>query len=624
MQERSSRVRFESFELDPGSGELRKGGLRLRIEDQPFRLLTALVQRPGEVLTREELRTALWPDDTYVDFERSLTRAMNKVRTALGDSAANPRFVETLPRRGYRFLAPVSQVDDAGPSFLPAPQRDDAGEPVATGRSKGRTRPWWWAAIAACILIAATGLILRRSWPARISGVAVLPFENVSGGPEQSYFGDGMTDQLIATLSRIRSLRVVSQESVMHYKNTRKKLSDIAADLNVNAIVEGSVAQSGGRLRIIARLVRFPGERAVWTKTYERNAGDILALQSELARNVATEIGALVTPEEEKRLAGGAHTVDPELHDLYLKGRFFVNEPSRDRIERGIQALEKVLRKDPGHAGAWAALADDWFNLSSMYLPPVEAMPKAKSAARKAIELDPESDAAHAVLGRIHLFYDWDWEAARERLQKALDLNPNSSAAWRGMGFLEMAAGRQDESLQAIDRALQMDPMFLWGHFQYVLTLTCARRHDAAAREARRALEWEPEFGWMRSILGMLHVEKGEFPQAIQELERSVQSQRAPTTLALLAQGYARSNRKAGAERILSQLVALASRQYVCPFEVAEAFATLGRENEAIQWMSKAVVDRVYCMIWLRALPWLDPIRSDTRYPALVRQVGFP
>jgi tetratricopeptide (TPR) repeat protein len=372
------------------------------------------------------------------------------------------------------------------------------------------------------------------------------------------------------------------------------------------------------------RLIRLPGGHAVWTRTYEREAADILSLQAELARNIANEIGAFITPAEQRRLAEIARPVNPELHSLYLQGRLFVNEPGRDSIERGLRALEQVIAKDPGHAPAWAAMSAGWFSLSSVYLPPAEAMPRAKAAARKALDLDPESDAAHAALGLIHVFYDWDWQAAEEHLRKALKINANSSEAYRGLAFLKGATGRTDEAQKAIQRAIELDPMSLWAHFQSAMVFTCVRKHDEAERQARRVLGWEPRFGMMRSVLGLNLAERRVFPEAIQELEKAVELQRIPTTMAWLAQGYALAGQIADAERTMTELVTLANRQYVCPFEVASAFVVLGRNEEAFNWMNKAVADRADCMIWLRSEPWLEPMRGDSRYKNLVRQVGFP
>jgi TolB-like protein/DNA-binding winged helix-turn-helix (wHTH) protein/Tfp pilus assembly protein PilF len=622
MKELWERCRFGSFELDPASGELRKAGIRIKLEDQPFRLLAMLAAHPGEVLNREELRAALWPDDTYVEFDGSLTRAINKVRTALGDTAANPRFVETLPRRGYRFVAPVSLMP-ATETSLP-PGEGEAGRP----EPPPRIRAAWKTAIVVGVLVvlvgAAATLLSRQSGPPRISAVAVLPFENVSGDPGQNYYADGITDQLITALSRIRSLQIVSRTSAMHYKGTRRLLPDIAAELNVHTIVEGSVALSGARVRLNIRIIRLPGERAVWTRSYEREATDALALQVELAGNIADEMGAFITPAEQKRLAEVAHPVNAELHSLYLQGRLFVNEPDRDSIERGLHALEQVIAKDPANAPAWAAISNGWFSLSSIYLPPAEAMPKARAAARKALDLDPELDAAHAALGLVHVFYDWDWPAAEEQFRKALDINANSSAAYRGLGFLMAATGRNREATQAIQRAIELDPMSLWAHFQSVLGNTSAGKHEEAERQARRVLGWEPRFGIMRSALGLNLAERGKFSEAIQELEKAVESQKVPTTMAWLAQGYATAGRTGDAERAITDLVALAKTQYVCPFEVASAFTVLGRKEEAFTWMNKGVVDRADCMIWLGTEPWLDPLRRDPRYTTLVRQVGLP
>ena len=618
MPQSGSRFRFGSFELDCNSGELRKNGIRIKLEDQPCRLLAALLERQGEVLTRDELKTALWSDHTYVDFDRSLTKAINKVRAAIGDSAANPRFIETLPRRGYRFVAPVSVVDGNGDAETAATAA--APEPL-------KSRSWRWIASAS---LALAGVIVIGVWmlafrtPHNVPGVAVLPLENVSGDPEQSYFGDGMTDQLITALSGLRSLRVVSQKSVMQYKGTSKKLPEIARDLNVDAIVEGSVAQSNGRVRINARLIRFPGEQAVWSKTYERDAADILSLQSELARNIADEIGALVTPEEQQRLAGRARAVDPELHASYLKGRLFANEPRQEMVERGIQMLERVVEKEPAYAPAHAAIAEGWFALSNVHVPPVVGMPKAKAAARKAIELDPDSDAARSVLGQVHLFYDWDWQASEDQFRKALDSNPNSSAAYRGLACLRMAVGRNDEALDSIGRALRLDPTFLFARFCSAYLLANARRYDESIHQAQRTLEWEPGFALMRSMLGMVYIEKGRVKEAIGELEAAVQSQRIPTTLGFLAHGYAVARRKPDAERILGELISLSAKKYVCAFEVATAFASLGQLDTAFTWMDKGIADRADCMVWLRSEPWLQSIRGDARYAGLGRRVGFP
>ena len=422
-------ARFGPFEVDLNERVLRKHGLRIKLQAQPFEVLSALLENAGASVTREELRRRIWPEDTFVDFEHGLNAAVTRLRQALADSAERPRYIETLPKRGYRFIAPVSCIEI--PGALPVPESTVAGEPIPTAANQhaasegpsssavGSRRPWWAvAAVLALALAVAVVVWIVLTWPNPVRGVAVLPFESLSGDAAQGYLADGMTDQLIAVLSHVRSLRVISRTSVTQYKGTRKRLADIASELNVGAIVEGSVAQSNGRIRVNVRLVRLPSEESLWTRTYERDGSDILVLQGEIAQNIGEQIDALITPEERQRMVSRARSVDPDLHALYLNGRFLALEPNRNMIDRGIGMLEKVVERDPTHAPAYAALAEAWFQLANNYLPPSEAMPKAKTAARRAIGLDPELDDARATLGRIHLFYDWDWEAVRGTIAK--------------------------------------------------------------------------------------------------------------------------------------------------------------------------------------------------------------
>jgi TolB-like protein/DNA-binding winged helix-turn-helix (wHTH) protein/Flp pilus assembly protein TadD len=628
-------VRFGPFEVDLNERVLRKHGVRIKVQAQPFEVLVALLRNPGTSVTRDELRRRIWPEDTFVDFEHGLNAAVTRLRQALADSAERPRYIETLPKRGYRFIAPVSRIEVPGNGVLPVPESAVAGEPIpvtlnqhavsetpspaAVVSHRGAV-----AAIVALALAVAVVVWIARAWPNPVPRVAVLPFESLSGDATQGYLADGMTDQLIAELSHIRSLRVISRTSVTHYKGTRKRLTDIAVELNVGAIVEGSVTQSNGRIRVNVRLVRLPSEEAVWTRTYERDGSDILVLQGEMARNIGEQIGALITPEERRRMVSRARPVDPDLHALYLNGRFLALEPDRNIVDRGIGMLEKVVEKDPTHAPAYAALAEAWFQLANNHLAPSEAMPKAKTAARRAIGLDPELDDARATLGRIHLFYDWDWQAAEEQLEKALDLNPNSSAAYRGLGCLRMALGRADESLKAAEQGLRLSPMYLWTRFDLAMLLTLAGKNDEAIRQARRTLEWEPTFGLQRAILGVAHAEKGELDLAVRELEAAVKAQRIPATVSFLAHVYALVGRKPDAERLVAELESVAEHQYVCPYEVATALVTLGRSDDAFTWMKKGIAARADCMVWLHSEPWLKSMRRDTRYPALLREVGLP
>lgn len=359
--------------------------------------------------------------------------------------------------------------------------------------------------------------------------------------------------------------------------------------------------------------------RARWASIHRTRRAEL-----KVRNGTAEEIGAVVTPDDKRRLARQARSIDPGLQELYAKGRFLATEGGRNEIERGIRILEKVIEQEPKYVSAYAALAEGWFGLASMYLPPVETMPKARAAARKAIELDPESDDAHAILGRVHVFYDWDWRAAEEQFRQALDANPNSSNAYKGLACLRMAQNRTGEAIKNIDYALRLDPRSLWLHFMTVAFRANARRYPEAIRQARGSLEWEPQFGVLRSFVGVIHAMHGEFENAIREAETGTQTQRIPTSISFLAMSYAMAGQRAEAERALAELVSIAERQYVCPFEVACAYALLGRKDAAFTWLAKAVADRADCIIWLRAEPWLDPIRSDPRYATIVRQVWLP
>ena len=641
---RGLRFRFGLFELDCDSGELRKGGLRIRLEDQPTRLLAALVARPGQVLTREELKTLLWPTESYGDFDRGLTRAINKVRSALNDSAANPHFIETLPRRGYRFIAPAEQMEvpsaSLGPNNahletntpgvvsssepFPPPTAAGGGPSVATFPVRSRRTLWQLAVILTITIASVTILFFVRPWRDRDAALVVLPFQSSSPDPAGRYLAGGVADQLRAELSRIASLRVVSRDAGRRYKDHTGRTSQIARDLNVATIVAGMVTQTADRVRVTVELIRPPNEKATWAKTYESGIKGLQNLQLQMVQEVTAQIGVSIRRAEKQRLASALRASDPDLHVMYLKGRFLALEPDRDLINRGIQLLEDVVTKDPAHVPAYVALAEAWFQLSSSYLPPAVAMPKAKAAARKAIGLSPDSAEAHATLGRIHVFYDWDWQAAEEQLQKALELNPNSSMAYRGLGCLRMATGRIDEALNAAEHGLRLDPMSLWMRFDHVWLLLVGRRYDEAIRQARRNLEWEPSFGLQRALLGVVHGEKRNYTEGVRELEIAVQAQRIPTSLAFLAHGYALAGRREDAEKILVELISFSKDKYVCRYEVASAYATLGRVDDAFNWMQKAVDARADCLVWLRSEPWLEILRRDPRYTALLHKVGLP
>ena len=418
----TSPFRFGLFEFDPESNELRKQGMKIKLQGQPMEILALLLARPGEVVTREEFQKKLWQDGTFVDFEHSLNAAMKRLREALGDSAETPRFVETLARRGYRFIAPV----DRGPATVESP--------AALAQVPSRRRRLILLSVLATVAIvaaaAATNAVnvrdrLRgRSSSNPINSLVVLHLKNLSGDSEQDYFSDGMTDALSAHLAGVRALRVISQTSSLHYKGTRKSVSEIARELDVDAVVEGSVLRSGDRIRINVQLIQAAPEKRRWGQTYERNVRDVLTLQSEVARAIVDEIRVELTPGEKERLST-VRAPSPEALLEYVKGRFYWNKRTEEELRKAVEHFRRATEIDPGYALAYAGLADSWVPRAwYAYLPPREAFPQAKEAVTKALKLDPGLAEAHTTLAFITLYYDWDWAGGRARIPSCHRVEP--------------------------------------------------------------------------------------------------------------------------------------------------------------------------------------------------------
>ncbi len=442
-------VRFGVFEFDPRVGELRKQGMKLKLQGQPVEILKLLLEHPGEVVTREELQRKLWPADTFVDFEHSLNAAVKRLRDALDDSAETPRYIETLARRGYRFVAPVEGL-----------------APVPASR---RISPSVWIGSAAALALLAVLVALnvggsrdrilgRATRPLR--SVAVLPLTNLSGDPEQDYFAEGMTEALITELGKISALRVISRQSMMQYKGTKKSAPQIAKELNVEAVVEGSVLCSGDRVRVSVQLIQAVPERHLWANTYDQDLRDVLAVHSEMARAVAGEVRAKLTPQEE-RLLLSARSVNPEAYAAYLRGLYFYNRlVTTEDLETALESFQQAVKKDPSYAPAHAAVASCYARLG--YGPPrkEDVSSKARAAALKALELDETLAEAHAALGYIKVSFDWDWPGAQREYKRAFELNPNSvDVHLKYALFLARIRGQPDEGIAEAKRAHRGRPV---------------------------------------------------------------------------------------------------------------------------------------------------------------------
>jgi TolB-like protein/DNA-binding winged helix-turn-helix (wHTH) protein/Tfp pilus assembly protein PilF len=646
-------IYFGGFELDPRTGELNKNGLRIRLPEQSLQVLALLLNNPGEMVTREELCRELWPNGTFVDFDHGLNAAVNRLRVALHDSAEEPRFIETVARRGYRFIAPVqtgaadSSLQAAAPTSSSTTRATVETPPLQmgdTGARQGaaaltRRRIALTAGALVALLVALLGLSVAglreramkaigvlREPPLRIQSIAVLPLENLSHDPEQEYFADGMTEALITDLGKISALRVISRTSVMHYKRTVKTLPEIARELNVDALVEGAVMRSGNRVRITAQLIQAATDKHLWAESYERDARDVLALQDEVARNITAEIQIKLTPQQQARLAS-AGPVNPEAHELYLKGRYEWNKRTEEGLKKGIQYFEKAIAKDPNYAVSYAGLADSYGILADNgFCPPEECYPKATAAAQKALGMDDSLAEAHSSLAQILQSYDWDWSGAEKEIQRAIELNPGYATAHHYYALFLSNMGRPAGAIVEIRKARELDPLSIRINANVGLVLYFAREYEQAVEELRKAIELDPNDVSSHYYLGAVYSHKGMHEEAIAEAQmaQELSAGKDRTSELVLAYAYAAGGRKSEGLKILADLKNPARRSYLPPEMVAEVYAGLGDRQEALNWLEKAYAEHAANLDLLKVNPAFDPLRADPRFQQLLRRMNFP
>src|SRR5258708_3405665 len=649
-------VRFGVFEADMEAGELRKHGLRLKLSEQPFQILAMLVARPGEVVSREVLRERLWPSDTFVDFDHGLNNAVMRLREVLGDSSDHPRFIETLPRRGYRFIAPVelkspaldnvaleaaaSDKSAAVPEILAKNGSGSSDALLKAGQGQaGRRFSLPRIAMLAAAVLAGSALIsgitvhyvrgvnASKGKANRSSSLVVLPLENLSGDREEDYFADGMTDDLIANLAKIRSLRVISRSTAMAYKGTHKPLPQIATELNVDAVVEGTVMRVGNRVRITAELVQVSTDQHLWADTYESPIGDVLALQNRVSSAIVDEIRINLSKEDKERLAQKP-SVSPEAYEDYLKGRYYWNKRSGEGFEKAIGYFEEATRKDPQYALAYAGLADCYGIIgATIYgrLPAAEAAPKAKAAAIRALEIDPSLAAAETSLATAKFYYDWDWAGAGDGVKQSIQLEPSYSTAYQRYSLYLSAMGKFDESFEQIKKARELEPLSISINTSLGWRLYLAREYDRSIAQLRDTLEMDPASEWAHLNLGQAYEQKGQFSLAIEELQKAAElSHSSPLTISALAHAEALSGNHAGANKLLTQLEALSKKQYVSPYYIAVVYLGLGKNDVAMNWLEKAYTDRSNGLVFLKVEPELDPLRTNPRFVALQNRLNFP
>ena len=590
-------LRFGLFEMNLRTGELRKSGTLVKLQQQPFRVLALLAAQPGELVTREEIRNQIWGEETFVDFEQGLNFCIKRVRAALGDQADTPRYVETLPRRGYRFIAPVEEVG-AGP-----PARREVGESPSAAAPRSRrpaipnSRRLGLTALSLVIAIAAFVFFGRERAPARAVRpgrvkLAVLPFQNLSADPEQDYFSEGLTEEMIAQLGRLlpERLAVIARTSAMKYKDPSRDIAAIGRDLGVEYVVEGSVRHAAGRVRITAKLIQASDQTQLWAETYERDLQDMLALQSEVSRAVAAGIQLTLTPQAEARLARGGR-LDPEAYELYLRGRFLWNRRDAPGLRGAVEYFERAIERRPDYALAHVGIADAFIVLGDQgNVPSTVALPKARSAALRALELDPGLAEAQASLAMVRGIYDWDWDGAERGFRRAIELNPSYATAHHWYAHLLRALGRFDEAVAETRRAQELDPLSLIINSNVGSALFYAGRHQEAAAQYRKTLEMNPSWAPAHWGLGRSLLKLGRRAEAVAAHEKAVTlSRRDAGYVCTLANALALSGSRDAALPLLAEMEARAKEQYVSPYDLALIYAGLGDEPRAFAALERCL-----------------------------------
>ena len=616
-------LRFGIFELDTQSGELRRHGLKVRLPEQAFQILRLLLERPGDVVTRDELRGRLWTSDTTVDFDVGLNSAIRKLRDALDDSAENPRFVETLPRRGYRFIAPLT----------PPAVEDVPDLPASTAAESGsRTRREW---IGGGLLLAfaslAVALVFASTWregistaieEGRIRSLAVLPFENLTGDPARDYFADAMTDLLTTELAQVGGFDVISLTSAMQYEGSKQPLTAIGQALNVDGLVAGAIIRSGPRVRITVRLIHAATDRHVWAKSYESQASGAVGLERDIGRAITAAItGRPASPSHAGAAARPA--INPEAYDAYLKGMAAAGQQSSDGMRTAVGHLEEAVAMEPEFAAAYAAMAH--IQLQSLYggpLSPREVIAKAEPNARKAMKLDDTLAQPHRTLGIILQSFYWQWDEGDKELRRARDVNGKSGETARAE---LLRTGRFEEAVAVAERSLRLDPLSFNAHVDKALAHRAAGDYDSAVAGIRRALEVFPRQPRGHFQLGVTLLFMGRIAEAISEFETAVGLSRANTRFqAYLGYAYAAAGRPADARKVLHELESRARQQYVSWFGMALIRDALGEKEPALAAFERAYQDHAVEFAQMNQYPPFKAIASDARFQAVMRLVERP
>ncbi len=622
----------EDFELDLRACELRRGGLTVKLEPIPFAILTLLIEQRGELVSRQRIVERIWGKGVFLDTDNSINGAVRKIRQVLNDDSENPRFIQTLTGRGYRFIAPVMDLG-ADRQGLHVVELAQSPQPAEVPASRPNIRR---IIVLGCLIVVGAGLslwllsaLLRpTSATPRIRSIAVLPLENLSGDPSQDYFADAMTDELITNLAKVGALRVTSRTTVTLYKHTSKSLPEIARELNVDGIVEGSVVRSGQRLRITAQLIRASADQHLWAETYERDLGDALTLQSDVAGAIAQQVRAELTSDRQAQ-SYSLRPVDPQAYDAYLKGSYYLYNSQitvPGPLNQAKTYFEEAIRKDPNFSPAYSGLANSYVFLvffGQGQIPAEEGFKRAKDADRKALELDPENAEAYDVLGQLAWHADFDWSAADRAFSKSLALSPSYSCAHEDRAMFLAFMGRSAEALAEVEKSKQVDPLATGVELAVYFQLRdWSRLVENGIREAAsNPSDWTVHANLAAGFEGI-----GKLPEAIAEYQKASDlSNGSLDVIASLGHAYAVIGNRAEAEKILRALEQKSKKGQASPYLAATIYAGLGNKEKALELIEQAYREKSLDIAW-SVKPDLrtDSLRSDPRFQNLLRRVGLP
>jgi TolB-like protein/DNA-binding winged helix-turn-helix (wHTH) protein len=627
------RARFSVFEVDRSASQLLKGGKTVKLAPQPFKVLLLLLDRHGQVVSRGEIQRHLWGESTFVDFERGINFSINQIRAALSDDAEKPRYIETLPKLGYRFVAEVTEDPGTEPAVHAAQAVESESDlSDQSGReahpsgppspSQARTAPFLRAAVAAvlaAIAFLAIGIAARKNTGLNfIQSVAVLPLEDLSSEAADEYFADGVTDQLITDLGQLAPLRVISRTSIMQYKRARRPLPQIARELGVDAVVEGTIARSGNRVRVTAQLIEARTDRHLWSHAYETEMGDVLVSERELAEVIADEVRSKISsprhpvPKKVRSLSAPAQ-------DAYLRGHYLLVTGTIEGLPAAVSYFKQSIASEP-NAPAYAGMASAYVAMGHiLFLPPQEAFLPAKTAAVRALELDDTLVEAHTALGNVKFLYDWDFPGAAAEFQRARELNPSSVQARNSYADYLSAMGRANEATESARQGLDVDPLSLSATMDLAWQLYMARRYEEAVEEAQKVADINPKFSSAHICMGLAYEQQRRFPEAIEELQKASGFCR-DRCFGLIGQVFAMSGDRQSALEAMRQLQ---RRAYASPWLVAVIYAQLNDKDRAFAWLEKAYEGREHDLAFAGVWPLFDNLRGDPRYSDLLRRVGL-